>query len=146
MLRPARCQPKVSAYAYLNGPHNFAATPLASACTKIIIHMKPEQRSSWAYHGKVGWCCDNNLLSCVHSLFVDLPEMGVVHLKSAQHALAYFSHTLSMRSLTSHAFSICLSYMSMLNLRISLNLCSHHHNTMIQHQLCTSMQLEEFSW
>ena len=27
--------------------------------------------------------CDNNLLSCVHSLLVDLPEMGVFHLKSA---------------------------------------------------------------
>ena len=106
--------------------------------------------------------CDNNLLSCVHSLLVDLPEMGVFHLKSAQHALAYFSHTLSMsacacilltrsehasmHSLTSHAFSICLSYRSVHNLRISLNLYPHHHNTMILYQLCTSMQLEEFSW
>ena len=43
-----------------------------------------------------GITCDNNLLSCVHSLLVDLPKMGVVHLKSTQHALAYFSHTLSM--------------------------------------------------
>ena len=55
MMRPARCNPKMSAYAYIYGPHNFAATPLAPAGTKVIVHMKPEQRSSWAYHGKVGW-------------------------------------------------------------------------------------------
>jgi len=55
MLRPARLNPKMSLYMYLNGPHNFLAMPLAPAGTKVVIHMKPDQRSSWAYHGKVGW-------------------------------------------------------------------------------------------
>ena len=41
LLRPDRCNPKLSSYSYLNGFHNFAKTPLAPAGTKVIIHMKP---------------------------------------------------------------------------------------------------------
>ena len=35
--------------------HNFATTPLAPTGTKVIIHMKPNTRASWDYHGRTGW-------------------------------------------------------------------------------------------
>ena len=55
MLQPVRCNPKVSAYAYLYGQHNFNAVPLAPLGTKIIVHVNPTVRASWEFHGKVGW-------------------------------------------------------------------------------------------
>ena len=45
----------MSAYTYLNDSNNFLAIPLAPAGTKIVVHMKPDQQSSWAYYRKVGW-------------------------------------------------------------------------------------------
>ena len=55
LLRPARCNPKLSAYAYLEGNLDYNKTPLAPPGTKVLIHVKPSQRKSWAYHGQVGW-------------------------------------------------------------------------------------------
>ena len=55
LLRAARCNPNLSAYAYLAGPHNFNKVPLAPPGTKIFVHTKPHKRQSWAYHGQVGW-------------------------------------------------------------------------------------------
>jgi hypothetical protein len=55
LLRSSRVNPKLSAYAYLNGNFNFNKTPLAPPGTKVIIHLKPDQRASWSYHGEEGW-------------------------------------------------------------------------------------------
>ena len=55
LLRAARCNPNLSAYAYLAGPHNFNKVPLAPPGTKVFVHAKPHKRQSWAYHGHVGW-------------------------------------------------------------------------------------------
>ena len=55
LLRPARCNPHLSAYAYLNGEHNYNKVPLAPPGTKIIIHRKPNQRKTWDFHGQLGW-------------------------------------------------------------------------------------------
>ena len=55
LMRESRCNPKLSAYNYLHGMYNFATTPLAPAGTKVIIHMKPNNRASWQYHGRTGW-------------------------------------------------------------------------------------------
>ena len=55
LMRAARCNPRLSAYTYLHGIHNFATTPLAPAGTKVVIHKKPQNRASWDYHGRTGW-------------------------------------------------------------------------------------------
>jgi hypothetical protein len=55
LLRPARVNPKLSAYALLHGNFNFDATPLAPPGTRVLIHEKPEVRTSWAPHGTDGW-------------------------------------------------------------------------------------------
>ena len=50
LLRPARLNPALSAYAYLFGMFNYSATPLAPPGMKCQIHEKPNQRKSWAQH------------------------------------------------------------------------------------------------
>ena len=55
MLRVARVNQKLSAHAYLFGTFDFNATPLAPPGIKVIVHTKPEQRTSWDPNGKEGW-------------------------------------------------------------------------------------------
>ena len=55
MLRTARCHPQLSAYAYIEGNHDFNKVPLAPPGTKVIIHNKPGIRNSWGFHGQKGW-------------------------------------------------------------------------------------------
>ena len=55
MLRTSRCHPKLSAYTYLHGPHDFNKAPLAPPGTKVVVHKKPGVRNTWGYHGKLGW-------------------------------------------------------------------------------------------
>ena len=38
LLRPARCYPKRSAYAYFEGQHDYNKVPLASPGTRVIIN------------------------------------------------------------------------------------------------------------
>ena len=44
LLRSARSNPLLSAYTYIFGEFNFAATPLAPPGTKIVAHIKPSVR------------------------------------------------------------------------------------------------------
>ena len=53
LIRPARYNPKFSAYCYLHGMHNFVKTPLAPAGTKVVIHMKSAQQASWDYQDRL---------------------------------------------------------------------------------------------
>ena len=55
LLRNARINPNLSAWAYLFGNFDFNATPLAPPGTKILFHLKPKVRGSWSYHGEEGW-------------------------------------------------------------------------------------------
>ena len=40
LLRVARCNPKLSAYAYLEGQHDYNQTPLSPPGTRVIVHLK----------------------------------------------------------------------------------------------------------
>ena len=55
LLRASRLNPKLSAYAQLEGTFDFTRTPLAPPGTRIIIHEKPTTRQTWAPHGTDGW-------------------------------------------------------------------------------------------
>jgi hypothetical protein len=55
LLRSSRVNPQLSAYAYLHGNFDFNKTPLAPPGTQVLVHLKPDQRPSWAYHGEDGW-------------------------------------------------------------------------------------------
>ena len=55
LLRAARCNPNLSAYAYLAGEHNYNKVPLAPPGTRVFVHAKPNKRKTWAFHGQLGW-------------------------------------------------------------------------------------------
>jgi hypothetical protein len=56
LLRGSRINPKLSAWAQLFGAFDFNRTPLAPPGVRVIVHEKPDKRSSWSPHGVDGWC------------------------------------------------------------------------------------------
>ena len=55
LLRNSRLNPKLSAWAFLFGNHDFNKNPLLPPGTRVILHAKPGKRASWAFHGEQGW-------------------------------------------------------------------------------------------
>ena len=55
LLHASRLNPKLSAYAQLEGTFDFTHTPLAPPGTRVIIHEKPTNCQTWALHGTDGW-------------------------------------------------------------------------------------------
>ena len=55
LLRASCLNPKLSAYAQLEGTFDFTRTPLAPPGTRVIIHEEPTNRQTWALHGTDGW-------------------------------------------------------------------------------------------
>jgi hypothetical protein len=55
LLRSSRRQPKLSAYACLNGNFDFNQSPLAPPGTRVVVHVTTDQRPSMAPHGVDGW-------------------------------------------------------------------------------------------
>ena len=58
LLRPSRINPTLSAHAKLHGLFDLNATPFAPPGTKVIVHLKPTIRKSWAPRGQDGWYID----------------------------------------------------------------------------------------
>ena len=54
LLRNSCTNPKLSAYAFLNGNFDFNKTPMAPAGTRVVVHTKPDKRSTFGYHGEQG--------------------------------------------------------------------------------------------
>ena len=55
LLRNARLNKTLSSQAFLHGFFDLNKTPLAPPGTKVIVHEKPAQRTSWGPHGVLGW-------------------------------------------------------------------------------------------
>jgi len=55
ILRGSRLNPKLSAWAQLNGTYDFNRTPIAPPGTRVLVHEKPATRDSWAPHAIDGW-------------------------------------------------------------------------------------------
>jgi hypothetical protein len=55
LLRGSRINPKLSAWAQVNGPYDYNRTPIAPPGIRVVVHNKPEARESWAPHGSDGW-------------------------------------------------------------------------------------------
>jgi hypothetical protein len=55
LLRKSRINPRMSAYAQLNGHFDFNITPLAPPGTRAIAHEKTDQRASWDPPGVDGY-------------------------------------------------------------------------------------------
>ena len=55
LIQQSRINPKLSAYAQLEGQHDFNANPLAPPGIQVLIHEKISTRRTWAPHGVEGW-------------------------------------------------------------------------------------------
>jgi hypothetical protein len=55
LLRGPRINPKLSAYAQLNGAFDFNCTPMGPPGTRVLVHELPEARRTWAPHAVPGW-------------------------------------------------------------------------------------------
>jgi hypothetical protein len=55
LLRGSRINPKLSAHAQMNGHFDFNRTPLAPPGIRVLVHIKPSERTTWSPHGADGW-------------------------------------------------------------------------------------------
>jgi hypothetical protein len=73
MLRPCRQNPLLSAHEALEGSFSFDATPMAPLGMEVLVHMKPNQRSTWGYHTSKAWYLSHspNHYRCIRVLMAD---------------------------------------------------------------------------
>jgi hypothetical protein len=55
MLRTSRVNPKLSAYAILEGQFNFDRTPMAPVGTKALVCMTANKHNTWENHAIDAW-------------------------------------------------------------------------------------------
>ena len=55
LLRGSRINPKLSAQAQMQGHFDFNRTPLAPPGIRVLVHIKPSDRTTWSPHGADGW-------------------------------------------------------------------------------------------
>jgi hypothetical protein len=55
LMRGSRINPKHSAWSQLFGPYDFNKEPIAPPGIKVLVHVKPENRATWAPHAEEGW-------------------------------------------------------------------------------------------
>ena len=59
LVRQTNANPKVSAYAYLYGPHNYNAKPFVPIGMDTLIHRKPSKRKTFTQHCVKMWVLGN---------------------------------------------------------------------------------------
>ena len=56
LLRNSRFNPALSAYAYLFGLYDINKSPMVPSETRVIVHKKSGNCTSWGHHGTTGFC------------------------------------------------------------------------------------------
>ena len=55
LLRGSRINPRLSAHAQIHGHFDCNRTPLAPPGIRVLVHIKPKDRTTWSPHGADGW-------------------------------------------------------------------------------------------
>ena len=55
LLRGSRINPKLSAWAQINGTFDYNRVPLAPSGCHVLVHAKPQNRTTWSPHALDGW-------------------------------------------------------------------------------------------
>ena len=55
LMRGSRINPKHSAWSQLFGPYDFNKEPITPPGIRVLVHIKPENRPTWAPHADEGW-------------------------------------------------------------------------------------------
>ena len=84
LLRPSRINPTFLAHAQLRDLFDFNATTFAPPGTKLIVHLKPTIRKSWAPKGQDRWYIDRAKDHyCCYIMYI--PETrAVIHLGTVE--------------------------------------------------------------
>lgn len=100
LLRNARANPRLSAYAYLFGDFDFNRTPMAPIGTKVLAHTSVEIRGSWDFRGVDAWYIGPSLehYRCV-KCFVPKTN-SVIDCDTVE----FFPHKLKFPEITHEAF------------------------------------------
>lgn len=69
LLRSSRRQPHLSAYEAVWGKFDFTRTPLAPPGTKAIVYEPTQKRTTFGFHGKLGWYVGPALTKYKHYTF-----------------------------------------------------------------------------
>jgi hypothetical protein len=55
LLRRSKMNPKLSAHAQVFGAYDYMSHPIAPIGTKVVAHIKPQDRKTWAPKGEIGF-------------------------------------------------------------------------------------------
>ena len=55
IVRPCRINPRLSAWAAMEGEYHFSATPIAPPGSKMLMHENPGRRQTFGYNAKKSW-------------------------------------------------------------------------------------------
>ena len=55
LLCNSRVNPTLFLYTYRFGPYDFNKSPMAPPVTRVVVHYKPGNRTSWDHHDTKGW-------------------------------------------------------------------------------------------
>jgi len=97
LLRQSRINPKLSAYAQVQGNYDFNKNPMAPPGCEIIAFQPPAQRPSWGYHGIKAWYTQPamNHYRCVQAITSDTGREITVE------TVQYLPHNFRMPRLSS---------------------------------------------
>ena len=75
MLRPCCQNSLLLAHEALEGSFSFNATPMAPLGTEVLVHIKPNRRSTWGYHASKAWYLSHstNHYRCIRVLMANTP-------------------------------------------------------------------------
>ena len=79
LLRNSRVNPALSGYPYLLGPYDFNKLHMAPPGTRVKVHDKPGNRTSWGHHGTPGCYIGPSLdhYSCMQCY---MPATGILRI------------------------------------------------------------------
>ena len=80
LLRSAKANSNLSAYAYLFGEFDYNKTPIVPPGTRVVAHTKPQQQASWELNGEQGWYIGpaQNRYRCIQVYFEKTRSMRII--------------------------------------------------------------------
>ena len=97
LLRASRVNPRLSSEAQLNGAFDFNRTPLAPPGTRVVVHVKPTVRKSWAPRGVDCWYIG----PAIHHYRCHRTYIPSTRMESISDTVEFFPRKLDMPTLSS---------------------------------------------
>jgi hypothetical protein len=89
------------AHEALKGSFSFDATPMAPLDTEVLVHMKPNRRSTWGYHASKAWYLSHstNQYRCIRVLMANTGGEHITNtFRFCHHAILVPNFTATIRN------------------------------------------------